>query len=71
MNDWQSWIVALLVVLCVFRIGMSIFSFFRRGSQQEDLCKNCATGCDLKRPCNEKQVECNEYRKKKKKSCCG
>ena len=27
MNSWQEWVVALLLLLCAVRIGMSIYSF--------------------------------------------
>ena len=30
MNSWQEWVVALLLLLCAVRIGMSIYSFFHR-----------------------------------------
>lgn len=28
MNNWQEWIVGLLLLLCAVRIGMSVYSFF-------------------------------------------
>lgn len=28
MNSWQEWVVALLLLFCAVRIGMSIYSFF-------------------------------------------
>ena len=70
MNDWQSWVVALLVIFCVLRIGIGVLSFFRRSKQNNNPCSNCVTGCKLKRLYDEKQAECNASRKKMKKSCC-
>ena len=32
MNSWQEWVVALLLLLCAVRIGMSIYSFFHTNS---------------------------------------
>lgn len=28
MNNWQEWVVALLLLFCSIRIGMNIYSFF-------------------------------------------
>jgi len=71
MNNWQEWIVAAFLLLCVIRIGMSIYSFFRRLEKKENPCESCASGCDLKRLLNEKRDECGATKQKKKKSCCG
>lgn len=30
MNSWQEWVVALLLLFCAVRIGMSIYSFSHR-----------------------------------------
>ena len=58
-------------LLCVIRIGMSVYAFFRRAKEGGNPCDTCATGCDLKRLLDEKRAECGKGRKKKKKSCCG
>jgi uncharacterized membrane protein len=71
MSNWQEWVIALLLLLCVIRIGMSVYAFFRRAKEGGNPCDTCATGCDLKRLLNEKRAECGKGRKKKKKSCCG
>ncbi|WP_373786972.1 hypothetical protein [Bacteroides heparinolyticus] len=71
MSNWQELAVAFLLLLCLIRIGMSLYSFFRRSEQNENPCAGCATGCDLKRLLDEKRGECEVERKKKKKSCCG
>lgn len=70
MNNWQEWVVAILLLLCVVRIGMSIYSFFRRANEKDNPCAGCASGCELKRLYDEKRDECSKKRKKTKKSCC-
>ena len=64
MNSWQEWVVALLLLLCAVRIGMSIYSFSHP-------CDSCASGCELKNLYDKKRAECSGVTKKKKKSCCG
>ena len=48
MNSWQEWVVALLLLLCAVRIGMSIYSFFHRVKENGNPCDSCASGCELK-----------------------
>lgn len=67
MSDWQEWAVAFLLLLCCIRIGMSLYSFFRRSEKNENPCAGCATGCDLKRLLDEKRGECGVERKKRRK----
>ena len=50
MNNWQNWAVALILLLCIVRIGQSIYSFFRGVKEKRNPCANCATGCELKTP---------------------
>ena len=42
MNSWQEWVVALLLLLCAVRIGMSIYSFFHRVKENGNPCDSCA-----------------------------
>ena len=71
MNNWQEWIVGLLLLLCAVRIGMSVYSFFRRTKENSNPCENCASGCELKRQLDKKQQECKVTKKHPKKNCCG
>lgn len=48
MNNWQNWAVALILLLCIVRIGQSIYSFFRGVKEKRNPCANCATGCELR-----------------------
>ena len=48
MNSWQEWVVALLLLFCAVRIGMSIYSFFHRVKENDNPCDSCASGCELK-----------------------
>ena len=71
MNNWQNWAVALILLLCIVRIGQSIYSFFRGVKEKRNPCANCATGCELKNLYEKKRSECSEERKETKKKCCG
>ena len=63
MNNWQNWAVALILLLCIVRIGQSIYSFFRGVKEKRNPCANCATGCELKNLYEKKRSECSEERK--------
>lgn len=41
MNSWQECVVALLLLLCAVRIGMSIYSFFHRVKENGNPCDSC------------------------------
>lgn len=69
--DWQEWVVALLITLCVIRMIYGIYIFFRRTKNNENPCASCASGCELKRQLEKKQQECKENKSRKKKNCCG
>ena len=70
MNNWQEWVVGVLLLLCAVRIGMSVYSFFHRSKENSSPCDSCASGCELKKLYDEKRAECGKATKKKKKSCC-
>jgi len=65
MNSWQEWVVALLLLLCAVRIGMSIYSFFHRVKENGNPCDSCASGCELKNLYDKKRAECSGVTKKK------
>ena len=67
MMNWQQWAVAILLLLCIVRIGWGIYAFFRRTKENGNPCANCVTGCDLKRLMDEKRAECSATKKEKKK----
>lgn len=71
MMNWQQWVVAILLLLCIVRIGWGIYTFFRRTKENSNPCANCVTGCDLKRLMDEKRAACSVTKKEKKKKCCG
>lgn len=71
MNSWQEWVVALLLLLCAVRIGMSIYSFFHQVKENGNPCGNCISRCELGSLCGKERAECSGIAKKKKKSCCG
>lgn len=71
MSNWQEWVIALLLLLCVIRIGMSVYAFFRRAKEGGNPCDTCATGCDLKQLLDEKRAECGKGRKKRRKVAAG
>lgn len=69
--DWQEWVVALLITLCVIRMIYGIYIFFRSTKNNENPCVGCVSGCELKRQLDKKQQECKEQKPRKKKKCCG
>ena len=48
MNNWQEWVVGVLVVLCIARVVYGIFLFFRRTRENQNPCDSCVSGCELK-----------------------
>ena len=64
MNDWQSWVVALLVILCFLRMAWGVRSFFRKAVGKENPCGNCSCGCGCS------HISCAS-KKETKKKCCG
>ena len=71
MGSWQDWIVALLVVFCFVRLGISIWSMFLKSKgARQDPCEHCPQPCDVKRLYDKKVANCGNSEKKTKKSCC-
>lgn len=68
---WQEWVVALLVIVCVVRIGFTVRTFFHRAKKNENPCASCASGCELKNQLDKKKLECKENKSSGKKKCCG
>ena len=48
MNNWQEWVVGVLVVLCIVRLVYGIYTFFRRTRDSGNPCDSCVSGCELK-----------------------
>ena len=38
MNNWQEWVVGVLVVLCIVRLVYGIYTFFRRTRDSGNPC---------------------------------
>ena len=71
MNNWQEWVVGVLVVLCIARVIYGIFLFFRHTRENQNPCENCVSGCELKGMMEKKRRECDVKKKSTKKNCCG
>ena len=71
MSGWQEWIVALLLIVCLYWIGRRVRQFFRHQTEKNNPCANCVTGCDIKRLYEEKRAACGKDKKISKKKCCG
>lgn len=69
--NWQEWVVALLILLCVFRMVSRIYTFFRQTRKNESPCSTCVSGCELKNQLGRKQSDCKEKDQRLKKKCCG
>ena len=63
MMNWQQCVVAILLLLCVVRIGWGIYSFFQRAKSNGNPCENCVTGCELKQLLDKKRAECRNVQK--------
>lgn len=44
MNNWQEWVVGVLIVLCIARVIYGIYLFFRRTRESENPCDSCVSG---------------------------
>ena len=71
MNNWQDWVVGVLVVLCIARVIYGIFRFFRRTRENQNPCDSCVSGCEIKDMMDKKRGECDVKKKSTKKKCCG
>lgn len=70
MNDWQEWVVALLLLLCAVRVGQGVFTFFKHSSQSKNPCDSCVSGCELRDLLERKRQTCLHAQKDKQKKCC-
>ena len=66
MNNWQEWVVGVLIVLCIARVIYGIYLFFRRTRESENPCDSCVSGCDLKDMMEKKRQECGVKKKSTK-----
>ena len=58
MNNWQEWVVGVLVVLCIVRLVYGIYTFFRRTRDSGNPCDSCVSVCVLKDMMDKKRKEC-------------
>ena len=70
MLEWQDWIVALIVLLCVGRLSVSLWHLYQKTTGAENPCAHCTEPCDIKRLYDQKVQNCCHGHKKTKKSCC-
>ena len=70
MSNWQTWLVAFILLLCAVRIIQSIYAFFRRAKEKSNPCDTCISGCELKDLLDKKRTECASVQKDAKKKCC-
>ena len=67
MNNWQDWVVGVLVVLCIARVIYGIFRFFRRTRENQNPCDSCVSGCELGYDGQEtRRMRCKEKKYKEK-----
>nr|DAT27628.1 MAG TPA: FeoB-associated Cys-rich membrane protein [Caudoviricetes sp.] len=71
MNNWQQWVVIILLLLCAIRVAKGIYSFVHKTNKKVNPCDTCPTGCELKSLLDKKRAECGASQKPKKKKCCG
>lgn len=71
MNNWQEWVVGILITLCVLRVLYGVILFIRRTQKNENPCDSCVSGCELKDLKIKKPQNCDVKNKNNKKNCCG
>ena len=59
LGSWQEWVVTIIVVYCVIRVGMSFYNTYKRGKEGDGVCAGCPT-----------RESCKGNSKKTNKSCC-
>ena len=70
MLGWQDWIVALIVALCVGRVGLSFWRLYQHTRRGDDPCAHCSQPCDIKCRYDQKKENCCLGDKKTNNSCC-
>ena len=70
MSNWQDWVVALLLVLCMGRIVYNVVRSFRRAGRGESPCSHCSGACSSRHFSVQDDSCCCQGQKKNKKSCC-
>jgi hypothetical protein len=69
--SWQDGVVALIVVLCVTRMGIGLWQLYQKSKRaDENPCIHCSQPCDIKRLYDQKMQDCCCENKKTKKTCC-
>lgn len=68
MNNWQEWVVGVLVVFCIARVIYGMFLSFRRMRENQNLCDGCVSDCELKNMMERKRRECDVKKKSTKKN---
>ena len=73
MSGWQDWIVLLVLVLCVLRIGGKIYFSIRKMKRKQSLCDSCSGGCCHCSGASDAKWsgKSASLTKKNKKTCCG
>ncbi len=71
--NWQDYVVAVLLLLCVGYIGKRVWVFFRKaGKKEKNVCEGCmGCGNDFKHTTPQKERDWSNVTKKRRKSCCG
>lgn len=67
MSDWQNWVVALVIGLCIVRMAWGFRSFFRKAAGKKNPCAGCSCGCS----CGHTFRHFRHLEKENKKKCCG
>lgn len=71
MNNWQEWVVGMLIVLCLCRMVHGAFIFFCRAKENKNPCDTCVSSCELKGMIGKKCEGDKVKKKSTKKKYCG
>ena len=47
-ENWQEWVVLVILLGCLFYLLNKIKTIFRRARKNENPCEGCASNCELK-----------------------
>ena len=63
MNNWQDWVVGVLVYSALPASYMEYFVFFVVTRENQNPCDSCVSGCELKDMIDKKRGECDVKKK--------
>ncbi len=70
MNNWQEWLVGVIVVFCVGYVFYKIYLTMRKAKKNIHPCEGCLSDCKLKDIARNKASSKPQNRECSNKKCC-